>query len=139
MYENIAIYAHGSTESSIDNQVSHVKDYLRQKGYSDSNFEIFIDEGYSGLNVNRSELQRLLVRLEKFDAIAVWRPDRITRDNKQLLHLVNNYLSPLGIKVLVSAERFNNLQHQSEQILKLFGGIKNRKKYLFNERRSKYD
>lgn len=28
MYENIAIYAHGSTESSIDNQVSHVKDYL---------------------------------------------------------------------------------------------------------------
>ena len=77
----IAIYTRKSIEtdkgSSIENQIQICKNY-----FGDNDFEIFIDEGWSGGNTNRPEFQKMmnLVKKKRFDVIAVYKLDRISRN-----------------------------------------------------------
>ncbi|WP_017725849.1 recombinase family protein [Halalkalibacterium ligniniphilum] len=40
--------------------------------------------------------------MNNFEVIAVWKVDRLSRDNEDVLKLINNYLKPNDIKLLVS-------------------------------------
>ncbi|WP_156289876.1 recombinase family protein [Oceanobacillus salinisoli] len=100
-----AIYARVATSEqfndvSIESQVEQLKAYLNKKGYT--NIEVFADEGYSGKNFNRPEFQRLIRNLDRFDAISVWKLDRISRNNRDVLYLIDNHLRPSEKKLLVS-------------------------------------
>ncbi|MEZ7794925.1 recombinase family protein, partial [Niallia circulans] len=100
-----AIYARVATREqlndlSIEDQIEQLKTFLNKKGYRD--IEVFADEGYSGNNFNRPEFQRLITNLEGFEAIAVWKIDRLSRNNDEVLGLINNYLKPSNKKLLVS-------------------------------------
>ncbi len=100
-----AIYARVATSEqlndvSIESQVEQLRTYLNKKGYSD--IEVFADEGYSGKNFDRPEFQRLIKNLDRFNAIAVWKLDRISRNNRDVLSLINDYLRPSEKKLLVS-------------------------------------
>jgi len=100
-----AIYARVATREqlsdlSIEDQIEQLKTFLNKKGYTD--IEVFADEGYSGNNFNRPEFQRLITNLEGFEAIAVWKIDRLSRNNDEVLGLINNYLKPSNKKLLVS-------------------------------------
>ncbi|WP_156289874.1 recombinase family protein [Oceanobacillus salinisoli] len=105
MTKRAAIYARVSTEEqtkgfSLGSQVDQLETYLNRKGYKD--LEVFIDDGYSGKDFNRPNIQRLIKNLSSFDAIAVWKVDRLSRNNEQVLSLINNYLKPYDKKLLIS-------------------------------------
>lgn len=105
MSKKAAIYARVSTDEqtkgfSLDGQVEHLKKYLKSKGYTD--VEEFVDDGYSGKDFDRPNIQRLMRNLDKFEVIAVWKVDRLSRNNEQVLSLINNYLKPDGKRLLVS-------------------------------------
>ncbi|QJX64589.1 recombinase family protein [Niallia circulans] len=100
-----AIYARVATREqlndlSIEDQIEQLRTFINKKGYTD--IEVFADEGYSGNNFNRPEFQRLIRNLERFEAIAVWKIDRLSRNNDEVLSLINNYLKPSNKKLLVS-------------------------------------
>lgn len=77
----IAIYSRKSKETgigdSINNQINMVKKYFG----NNHTFEIFEDEGFSGKNTNRPSFKLMMkkVRNNKFDTVAVYRIDRISR------------------------------------------------------------
>lgn len=105
MTKKAAVYARVSSDEqvkgfSLESQVGHLKSYLEKKGYTD--IEEFVDGGYSGKNFDRPNIQRLIRNLDQFDAIAVWKVDRLSRNNEQVLSLINNYLKPFDKKLLVS-------------------------------------
>lgn len=105
MTKKAAIYARVSTEEqtkgySLEGQVEQLKVYLERKGYT--SIEVFVDDGYSGKNFDRPNIQRLIRNLNRFDAIAVWKVDRLSRNNEQVLSLINNYLKPFDKKLLIS-------------------------------------
>lgn len=105
MRKRAAIYARVSTDEqtkgfSLQSQVEQLKIYLERKGYTE--IEVFIDDGYSGKDFNRPNIQRLIRNLSSFDAIAVWKVDRLSRNNEQVLSLINNYLKPFDKKLLIS-------------------------------------
>ena len=64
---------------SIDAQKEILQAYAVVKGYTD--FKIYTDEGFSGKNLNRPDVQRLLeeCRSGKVEAVIVWRLDRLSR------------------------------------------------------------
>ena len=81
----IAIYSRKSIETdtgeSIQNQINMCKDYFNRQS-TDSTFETFEDEGFSGGNINRPSFQRMLtlIKMKQFDVITVYKLDRIARN-----------------------------------------------------------
>lgn len=79
----IAIYTRKSvyTENSesIETQITLCKNYF---GSKENTFEIFEDEGFSGGNTNRPAFKRMMnnVKLNKFDVVAIYKVDRISRN-----------------------------------------------------------
>ncbi|MBC7115402.1 MAG: recombinase family protein [Archaeoglobi archaeon] len=102
-----AIYARVSTEEqkkngiSIDAQVEFLRRWVQLDGYEV--VDEYIDEGYSGGSLERPELQRLIedVKKRRFDFILVYHNDRLSRDTKQALDLIQLFLR-YGIRVRCS-------------------------------------
>src|SRR5690625_4675850 len=124
--KSAASYARVSTEEqtmgfSLESQVEQLKNYLYSKGYSDSNIEVFVDDGYSGKNFDRPNIQRLISNLNNFDVIAVWKVDRLSRNNEQVLSLFNNYLDPDNKKLLVSTCDIDSSTPNGHMFISLLG------------------
>ena len=81
-----AIYARVSTlDQEPENQLQELRRYAEARGWS--SITEFVDHGISGSKDRRPALDRLLLeaRRRKFDALIVWRLDRLGRN---LRHLV---------------------------------------------------
>ena len=93
MERSCGLYVRVSTErqseirdGSLDTQISRLKNYLSYKNSSGSKekwriFDVYREEGRSGKNTDRPELQRLLSDLKegKVDTVICTKLDRITR------------------------------------------------------------
>lgn len=105
--QKIAIYCRVSTEEqtsgfSLESQEAILVEYAKKKGYDV--YDIYIDDGYSGKDFNRPEIQRLLrdIRQNKFDAVLAWKVDRISRSNRDVLTLIDLELHPHDMKLMIS-------------------------------------
>lgn len=105
----IAIYTRKSVyiehSESIETQINLCRNYFED---TDSTFEIFEDEGFSGKNTNRPAFTRMmqLCKLGKFDVVAVYKIDRIARN---IIDFVNIYdsLDKDNIKLISITEGFD--------------------------------
>lgn len=66
--------------------------------------DVYSDEGWSGKDFIRPEFQRMMKDLDsgKFSVILIWQVDRISRNTKDLLTLVENELHPRNCKLKIS-------------------------------------
>ena len=86
MNNKVAIYVRVSTDEqrdngySIDSQLRMLKEYADKNNYNIVG--IYNDAGYSGKNLMRPEMQRLLKDIEdgKIDILLAIKTDRLTRD-----------------------------------------------------------
>lgn len=89
----IAIYIRVSTEAQMENysiplQLERLKGYCTSRGWN--NVTEFIDGGFSGSNVDRPDLQKLIKNIKSYDAVVVYRLDRLSRSQKDTLHLIED-------------------------------------------------
>ncbi len=77
--------------NSLTTQRRQLFRYARSRGYDVR--DVYIDAGLSGKDTKRPELQRLLrdVQGGLFDAVLVWKVDRISRSMGDLLRLVGHF------------------------------------------------
>ena len=85
---------------SIDAQLKTIENWCNNNNYHLIN--IYIDEGYTASNMKRPQLQQMLSELKKFDAIAITRLDRLSRNvleaNKILELLQQNKIDMITIE-----------------------------------------
>ncbi len=96
----VALYARCSTaEQSVRLQLDGLRDYVRARGFRIT--EEYIDEGVSGARTTRPELSRLLedAHRRRFDAVLVWKLDRLGRSLSHLIRLVDQ-LGSLGVDLI---------------------------------------
>jgi len=77
----VAIYARVSTlDQKCEMQLRDLRQYAAARGWTLAGE--YVDNGYSGKNTNRPELKRCVAdaKARKFDAIAVWKLDRLSRN-----------------------------------------------------------
>ncbi|MNW48879.1 DNA-invertase hin [compost metagenome] len=103
----VAVYCRVSTEEqangfSLESQEAILIEYAEKKGFEV--YDVYIDDGYSGKDFNRPEIQRLLrdARQEKFDVVLAWKVDRISRSNRDVLTMIDLELHPRNMKLLIS-------------------------------------
>src|SRR5687767_3342661 len=91
-----AIYARVSTsEQSCDNQLIELRQYVEARGWTGTEF---VDSGVSGAKDKRPALDALLkdARRRRFDVLVVWRLDRLGRNLKHLVTLLDD-VQTIGI------------------------------------------
>jgi DNA invertase Pin-like site-specific DNA recombinase len=91
-----AIYARVSTfDQEPENQLEEIRRYIGARGWTAVDY---VDRGISGAKDRRPALDRLLVdaRRRRFDVLVVWRLDRLGRNLRHLITLLEE-LQALGI------------------------------------------
>src|SRR5699024_11655429 len=83
--------------------LSVIREYAKNKDYEV--YDVYNDEGYSGKDFNRPEIQRLFNDLanDKVDLVLVWKVDRLSRNNTDVLNLIDLDLTPKDKKLIVTS------------------------------------
>lgn len=98
-----AIYIRVSTDAqreegySIDAQKEMLTAYCVSK--SIKKYEYYIDGGFSGSNIERPELARLIedIKQGKIGCVIVYKLDRLSRSQKDTLYLIEDVFNPNGV------------------------------------------
>lgn len=109
----VAIYVRVSTSIqaeegySIDEQIDKLKAYCQIKDWTV--YEIYKDGGFSGGNIERPALERLIkdANNKKFDTVLVYKLDRLSRSQKDTLYLIEDIFSKNDISFLSLQENFD--------------------------------
>lgn len=107
-----ALYCRVSTDAqvdgySIDAQKKLLEAYCVSKEIID--FEYYIDGGYSGSNLERPAIKKLLDDIDdkKIDCVIVYKLDRISRSQKDTLYLIEEKFNPNNIGFISIKENFD--------------------------------
>lgn len=92
---------------SIDAQKDFLKSYCKM--HEIDNYEFYIDGGYSGSNINRPDMQRLIENVEdhKIDIVVVFKLDRLSRSQKDTLYLIEEVFNPNDCGFVSIKENFD--------------------------------
>ncbi|PZM61730.1 recombinase family protein [Paenibacillus dendritiformis] len=109
----IAIYIRVSTDEqaqqgfSIDAQKERLQAYCVSQGWDD--YKLYIDDGYSGTNLNRPAMKRLLRHVEekKIKSVIVYKLDRLGRKQKDVLHLLEDVFEKNDVTFKSATEPFD--------------------------------
>lgn len=106
------LYCRVSTDAqvegySIDAQKKLLEAYCISKEITD--FEYYIDGGYSGSNLERPAMKKLLDDIDdkKIDYVIVYKLDRISRSQKDTLFLIEEKFNPNNIGFISIRENFD--------------------------------
>lgn len=109
----VAIYVRVSTLEqsehgySIDEQTDRLKSYAEIKDWSV--YKTYVDGGHSGAKLDRPALTRLLsdAKLNKFDAVLVYKLDRLSRSQKDTLYIIEDILIKNSIEFISLQENLD--------------------------------
>lgn len=128
----VALYTRVSTEDqaregfSLEVQRNYLLQYAKNFGWdifcSMSGRDVYMDDGYSGGNMDRPALQRLLfdARNKQFDLVLVYKQDRLSRRLKDLLGLLEEFDS-LGIGYKSATEPFDTTSSAGKMAIQMLG------------------
>ena len=102
MKKKAALYIRVSTDAqfeegySVDAQKEMLAAYCTSRGWKD--YEFYIDGGFTGSNIERPAMQRLIahVREGRISAVVVYKLDRLSRSQKDTLYLIEDVFNPAG-------------------------------------------
>ena len=69
--------------------------------------EVYVDSGYSGSNLDRPGIQRLISEVDNFDLVLVYKLDRLSRSQRDTLHLIEDVFLPAGVDFVSMSEAFD--------------------------------
>lgn len=103
MNKHAAIYIRVSTDAqreegySIDAQKEMLTAYCVSKAIK--NYEYYIDGGFTGSNLERPELKRMIKDIErdKVSCVIVYKLDRLSRSQKDTLYLIEDVFNPHNV------------------------------------------
>ena len=102
MQKKAALYIRVSTDAqfeegySVDAQKEMLEAYCRSKGWK--TYEFYIDGGFTGSNIDRPAMQRMIEEVKggQISAVVVYKLDRLSRSQKDTLYLIEDVFNPAG-------------------------------------------
>ena len=108
-----ALYIRVSTDSqfeegySVDAQKEKLEQYCKLKDISE--YEFYIDGGWSGSNIKRPEMTRLIseIKQHQISAVIVYKLDRLSRSQKDTVFLLEDVFIPNNCNFISLNENFD--------------------------------
>lgn len=135
----VALYARVSTEEqatsgySINGQLEKLQ--LACKLYNWDPVPAYVDEGYSGKNLDRPHVKRLIqdARAKRFDLVVVYKLDRLSRRLSDLLTLRDEFeLAQVGIRS--ATEPFDTTNSAGKLLFNMLGSFAQFEREMIVER-----
>lgn len=109
----VAIYVRVSTDeqaehgNSIDVQKDRLIAYCTSQGWND--YKLYIDDGYSGTNIDRPAMSRMIRYIEdkQHDLVLVMKLDRLSRRQKDVLYLLEDVFEKHNVAFRSATEPFD--------------------------------
>ena len=103
MEKTAALYIRVSTDAqyeegySVDAQKEMLTAFCKTKNIK--NYKFYIDGGFTGSNIDRPEMVKLIddVKNEKISHVVVYKLDRLSRSQKDTLYLIEDIFNPYGV------------------------------------------
>jgi len=129
-----ALYARVSTaEQSSVMQRDEMQAFCQRRGWN--LIEEYVDEGFSGSQVSRPALNRLLAdaKRRKFDVVLVYRYDRFARSLRQLVNALEEFRA-LGIDFVSLHEGVDTSTPNGRLVFGIFASIAEFERELIRDR-----
>lgn len=106
-YERVSTGFQAEEGYSIDIQKDKLAAFCSLKGYGD--YEHYTDGGFSGSNIDRPELTRLIQDCKdgKISRVVIYKLDRLSRSQKDTLYLIEEVFLPHGVDFVSINENFD--------------------------------
>ena len=107
----IAAYIRVSTDKQADKgyslgeQEERIRAYCKSKDWELA--KIYSDGGFTGSNLDRPALQELIKEIKAYDIVLVNKLDRLSRSQKDTLHLIQDVFAPNGCSFVSMQESFD--------------------------------
>ena len=130
----IALYVRVSTlvqfekGNSVDEQKKRLEAFCEAKGWTD--YEEFVDAGWSGSNMERPALQELIKRADEFDVVLVYKLDRLGRNQRDILYLIEDVFKNFNS----ITENFDTSTPVGKLMLSMMGAFAELERQQINER-----
>ena len=69
--------------------------------------DIYVDSGYSGANLDRPGIQKLIAEVNRFDVVLVYKLDRLSRSQRDTLQIIEEVFLPAGVDFVSMSESFD--------------------------------
>lgn len=131
-----AIYARVSTVNNGQDptvQTRELREFCERRGWRFAGE--YVDEGISGSNDNRPELNKLMAdaHRRRFDAVVVWRFDRFARSVSHLLRALETFKS-LGVEFVSLSEQVDTSTPTGKMVFTVLGAVAELERSLIAER-----
>jgi site-specific DNA recombinase len=90
---------------SIQAQKERLAAYCKAHDWLITDF--YIDGGYTGANIKRPGMQKLIADIDKFDVVLVYKLDRLSRSQRDTLYLIEEVFLPNGVDFVSMSESFD--------------------------------
>jgi len=130
----VAIYLRVSTaEQTTLNQELELNSYCEREGFDI--FEIYKDEGVSGAKTSRPALDKMLkdMREKKFEAIIVWKFDRLGRSTKHLLQVLEE-MKNKDVRLIATSQNIDTGTPMGKFFFTIMAGFAEMERELIRER-----
>lgn len=130
----VALYVRNSTTEERQNpetQLRPLRERCEREGWEYTVFQEFA----SGAKESRPQLDKMLqaIRAKRFDAVMVWRLDRLGRSLKHLLQLVEE-MNKKDVKFISLTEGFDTTTSHGELFFSIAGAFAQFERKLIQER-----
>ena len=120
-----ALYARVSTfEQEPENQLGELRRFVQARGWTAQESQEYVDRGISGTKDRRPALDALVqdARRRRFDVVVCWRLDRLGRNLKHLITLLEE-LQALGVAFVSLAEGIDATTPAGKLQMHILGAI----------------
>lgn len=96
--------------NSIGSQREMIRSYIRQQGNMEI-YDVYVDDGYSGVNFNRPEFQRMMkdIRAGNVDCVIVKDLSRLGRDYIEAGRLIQKTFPAFCVRFIALTDHFDSL------------------------------
>lgn len=123
--KRVIIYIRVSTQEqategfSIDAQRSALLAYCKARGWDV--VEVLVDPGFSGSNLERPGIQTLMSHIDSCDCVLVYKLDRLSRNLRDTLYLIEEVFLPHGVDFISMNESFDTHSAFGRAVLGILG------------------
>ena len=109
--KKVALYIRVSTQEQAQEDYSISEQKNRLMAYCTAHdwliADILVDGGYSGANLNRPGIQKLISEIKKVDVVLVYKLDCLSRSQRDTLYLIEENFLPNSLDFVSMQESFD--------------------------------
>lgn len=134
----VALYIRVSTAvqfekgNSVPEQKRRLQAYCESRDWND--YDFFIDPGHSGSNMERPALQKLLRNISRYDLVLVYKLDRLSRNQRDILYLIEDVFLKNNVDFNSITENFDTTTPVGKLMLSIMGAFAELERQQINER-----